>query len=476
MNLELEAIPFASLTDIATLLRTTELTSVALTEQMLARIEQMNPKLNAFITVTPTEALAQAHHADIAFAQGRDFGPLHGIPIAVKDLFATQGIRTTSGTKLYANWIPQEDATVIRQLKALGAVILGKTGLHELAWGSTSINPHYGAIRNPWHTDYHPGGSSGGSAVAVAAGLAYAALGTDTGCSVRQPAHCCGIVGHKPTFGLVSKAGVTPLCWSLDHVGFLTRTVRDTALLQQHLAAYDPADPYSVRQPAVDYVAMLERPLPGIRIGVPHSYFFEGGDPEVGQIVLEAASCLEALGATIVDVSLPNLAQVSEAVSLTFAEAVAAHGTAWRQTPEGFSQEMLRQFEHTAKISGAEYAQAQQSRQQFRQAVTAVMTQCDLLLTPTSSIAAEPIAAEPSPRGHERPKNTRLFNFTGQPSISVPCGFTQTGLPVGLMLTGRMFEDATVLRAAHAFEQATCWHVQRPPIDKVTAVPAGQSL
>ena len=471
-----EMIPFAALTDVAALLRTTTLTSVALTELMLARIEQLNPQLNAFITVTPTEALAQARRADAVFAQGQDWGLLHGIPIAVKDLFATQNIRTTSGTKLYANWIPTEDATVIRQLKAAGAVILGKTGLHELAWGSTSINPHYGAIRNPWHTDYHPGGSSGGSAVAVAAGLAYAALGTDTGCSVRQPAHCCGIVGHKPTFGLVSKAGVTPLCWSLDHVGFLARTVRDTAVLQQNLTSFDPNDPYSVRRPADDYTAALEDSLHGLTIGVPHSYFFEGGDPEVAQSILEAITCLEALGAKIVDASLPNLEQVSEAVSITFAEAVAAHETAWRETPEGFSPTLQRQFEQMAKISGAAYAQAQQVRQQFRREVTAIMSQCDLLATPTSTIAAEPIAAEPSPRGGERPKNTRLFNFTGQPSISVPCGFTSSGLPVGIMLTGRLFEDSTVLHVAHAFEQATSWHTHRPPLAEIMSAHAEQSL
>ena len=471
MNLDL--LPFASLTDVATLLRTSDLTAVALTDLMLTRIEQLNPQFNAFITVTPAAALEQARRADDAFGRGQDYGPLHGIPIAVKDLFDTKGIRTTSGTKLHANRIPAEDATVIRQLKSMGAVILGKTGLHELAWGSTSINPHFGAIRNPWHTDYHPGGSSGGSAVAVAAGLAYAALGTDTGCSVRQPAHCTGIVGHKPTFGMVSKAGVTPLCWSLDHVGFLARRVRDTAVLLQHLATFDPDDPYSVYATEPEYETTLENGLRGLTIGVPRDYFFAGGDPKVVQLVLSAIADLAALGARIVDVSLPNLTQVSEAVSLTFAEAVAAHRVAWQQTPDGFSATMQQQFAYADKISGAAYAEAQHVRQQFRREVTAVMTHCDLLATPTSTIAAEPIAAEPSPLGVERPKNTRIFNFTGQPSISIPCGFTNDGLPVGMMLTGRMFADGTVLRAAHTYEQATHWHRKTPPIDEVTPISAG---
>jgi aspartyl-tRNA(Asn)/glutamyl-tRNA(Gln) amidotransferase subunit A len=431
---------------------------------MLERIESLNDRLNAFITVTSEQALEQAHEADKELANGHDRGPLHGIPVAVKDLFATKGIRTTGGTKYYEDWIPDYDATVMKRLYDAGTVILGKTGMHELAWGATSINPYFGAISNPWDLDYHPGGSSGGSAVAVAAGMAYAALGTDTGCSVRQPAQCCGIVGHKPTFGLVSKAGVIPLVWSLDHVGPLTRSVRDAALVLEAIAGPDEDDPYSVDLSTGDFQGSLDSSVSGALIGIPRSYFFEGGDPEVVGLVEKSLDIFTELGANLIDVELLGVEEAFEAIDvILFVEALAAHNDAWQQNPDGFSDSIQGAFESVAKRSASEYAAAQHFRRSFKRQVVAAMDQCDVLVMPTSTVAAAPIKEQPPNHNRERWKNTSIFNLTGQPSISVPCGFTQTGMPVGLMITGRIFEDPKVFQFAHAFEQITLWHNQHPP-------------
>ena len=280
-----EGMEYSTVSEVAALIRFGDVSAVELTRLMLERIEKMNGSLNAFITVTAELALEQAAQADLELAEGRDRGPLHGIPVAIKDLIDTRGVLTTGGSKHYENRVPESDATVVTRLREAGAVMLGKTGLHELAFGSTSINPFFGAISNPWDLDYHPGGSSGGSAVAVAAGLAYAALGTDTGCSVRQPAQCCGIVGHKPTFGLVSKAGVLPLVSSMDHVGPITRCVRDAGLVLQAIAGADRRDPRTLSSPVDDFLEHLEEPIDGTVIGIPRAYFFEGGDSEVVDIV-----------------------------------------------------------------------------------------------------------------------------------------------------------------------------------------------
>ncbi|HEY5624718.1 MAG TPA: amidase, partial [Gammaproteobacteria bacterium] len=258
-----KTLEFAAIPEVGALLRARRISSVELTELMLDRIDRLDRKLNAFITVTPELALRQARQADAEIGSGRDRGPMHGIPVAIKDLFATAGVLTTGGSKYYRDWVPEYDAAAVRKLADAGAVTLGKTGLHELAFGSTSINPHYGAVANPWKLDHHPGGSSGGSAVAVAAGMAYAALGTDTGCSVRQPAQCCGIVGHKPTYGLVSLAGVLPLVSSMDHVGPLTRTVRDAAIVLSAIQGYDPDDPGSIDREREDYTLSMRRGLDG---------------------------------------------------------------------------------------------------------------------------------------------------------------------------------------------------------------------
>ena len=454
---------YANVSEVAALIRSGDVSSIELTRLMLDRIEKMNGLLNAFITVTAESALAQAAKADSELASGHDRGPLHGMPVAIKDLIDTQGVLTTGGSKHYKNRVPESDATVVARLREAGAVMLGKTGLHEMAFGSTSINPFFDAVSNPWKLDHHPGGSSGGSAVAVAAGLAYAALGTDTGCSVRQPAQCCGIVGHKPTFGLVSKAGVLPLVSSMDHVGPITRCVRDVGLVLQTIAGADHGDPLTLSGSVNDFLECLEEPIDGAVIGIPRDYFFEGGDFEVVDIVDKSLAVFSDLGAHLKEVKFPDCTPAYEAADATFSEIVDANGDALKEDPEGFSNEFRQRYRSVAQYRGKAYEAAQIYRQAFKSEVENVMQHCDVLATPTSTVAAAPIQSQPSDHAKERRKNCCIFNFTGQPSISIPCGFTQAGLPVGLMLTGGVLKDSTVLRFARAFELATPWHRRHPP-------------
>ena len=454
---------YASISEVAAMLRDGTTSAVELTNLMLGRIADMNQKLNAYITVTADLALEQAERADRELTKGFDRGPLHGIPVAIKDLIETQGVVTTGGSEHYKTRIPEHDATVISRLKEAGAVLLGKTGLHELAFGSTSINPFFGAVSNPWNLEYHPGGSSGGSAAAVAAGLAYAALGTDTGCSVRQPAQCCGIVGYKPTFGLVSKAGVMPLVSSMDHVGPITRCVRDAALVLQAIAGPDDSDPLTFSEPVEDVLANLDTPIDGKVLAIPRNYFFEGGDKEVIEIVEKSLAIFSSLGVKIQEVNFPDCNVAYEAADATFSEIVDAHGEALKTNPSGFSDEFISRYKSVARYRGEAYDTAQKYRHRFKAQVEAVMNECDVLATPTSTVVAAPIINQPPDHAKERRKNACIFDFTGQPSISIPCGFTQAGLPVGLMLSGSLMKDSIVLRLAQAFETATPWHTYHPP-------------
>jgi aspartyl-tRNA(Asn)/glutamyl-tRNA(Gln) amidotransferase subunit A len=460
-----KSLEFATIEQVAALLRSTELTSVALTTAMLERIERLDGRLNAFITVLPDRALEQARAADSELAAGHDRGALHGIPIAIKDLFETAGILTTGGSKFYEAWVPETDAVVVSRLTAAGAVLLGKTGLHELAFGSTSINPFYGAISNPWMLDHHPGGSSGGSAVAVAAGMAYAAIGTDTGCSVRQPAQCCGIVGHKPTFGMVSTEGVIPLVSSMDHVGPLTRSVRDAALVLRVIQKPEESHPYAETNDSSDYSTKIQRSLENAVVGVPRRFFFSGGDPEVVGLVERALTTFEELGAELIDLDIQDVEDAYAAADVTFAEIEQAHGEALAENPDAFSEPFRGRYAAVTRHTDADYAVAQEFRKAFRANVAGVMRECDILAMPTSTVAAAPIESQPRDHDVERRKNTSIFNFTGQPAISIPCGFTAAGLPVGMMLAGAMFDDATVFRFAHSFEAATPWHKEHPAID-----------
>ncbi len=452
---------FATVAEAGLRMRRGDTSSVALTELMLGRIDALDGKINAYITVMAEQALAQAAAADLELSQGADRGPLHGIPVAAKDLFATAGVRTTAGSKLFEDAVPTRDAAAIARLKDAGAVLLGKTGLHELAWGTTSENPFFGAIHNPWALDHHPGGSSGGSAAAVAAGLAYAALGTDTGASVRQPAHCCGITGYKPSYGRISRAGVVPLAWSLDHVGVLTRTAGDARLALDVLAGPDPEDPYTIR-PGWQPLPVPSNRLDGARIGVPRGFFVEGGEAEVIATVDGALAEMSSLGCELIAIDLPGAEDAHAAAAALFAEVHTAHGAAWRENPQIFSGNIQARFEEVAQITADGYAAAQHFRHFFRAQVDLMMLNEGLLAlaTPTSVVAAAKIGGPARSKANWR--NTGIFNFTGQPSISVPCGFTEAGMPVGLMLTGRMNGDQTVLDLAGAYQAATSWHRQHP--------------
>lgn len=452
---------FDTFTNVGRKLRSGETTAVALTELILERIDAHNEQLNAYVTVTTDLARQQALQADEELGRGQDRGPLHGIPVAVKDLFATKGIRTTCGSKLFENWIPDHDATVVSRLRDAGAVLLGKTGMHELAYGHSSINPFFGAIANPWAVDHDPGGSSGGSASAVAAGLAYAALGTDTGCSIRQPAHCCGIVGHKPTFGLVSKAGAFPLVWSMDHVGPLTRSVEDAAIVLNAIAGFDPHDPYSVRAPVSQGYEPKKMALEGVRVGIIRRFFFEGYD-DVIDVVDSALQTLIDQGVVLVDLDVPDIEDAFSAAAKTFVEASVVHQDAIGKRPNEFSEEVRAKIAGGLAVPATKYAEAQHFRRGFMARMDGLMTACDVLAAPTATISAAPIANRPTDYGRNAWKNTGIFNFTGQPSISVPCGFTAHGLPVGLMITGRHFEDRKVLQVARAYERATDWHTRTP--------------
>ena len=463
---------YATLSQAAAAIRAGETSAVELTRSSLARIELLDGLLNAFITVTDDEALAQAGQADRELAAGKDRGPLHGIPVAIKDLIDTRGVLTTYGSRYYAEHVPDEDATVIAALRAAGAVSLGKTGLHELAFGTTSVNPFFGAIGNPWRPDHHPGGSSGGSAVAVAAGMAFAALGTDTGCSIRLPAQCCGIVGHKPTYGLVSKDGVMELVPSMDHVGPMTRTVRDAALMLQALATGEGTDPgdesrapdHQIDKALDNLIQRMETPIEGGVVGVPTDYFFAGGDEDVKAIVKEAIGVFEELGASVETVTLPDCHKAYDEANATFSEIVDVHREALADDIKAFSEPFRTRFSAMARYSPAAYARAQRFRAEFTSRMEEVLGRVDVLVMPTATVAAAPIAAQPPEHDKERRKNACIFDFTGQPSISVPCGFTDQGLPVGLMICGGRFRDARVLRYAHAFEQATPWRDRHPSL------------
>ena len=438
---------FESICDVGKKLRSGQLTSLGLTEQILSRIEQHNDSLNAFVTITSDLALQQARQADTELANENDRGPLHGIPIAVKDIFSTKGVRTTCGSILFESWIPDYDATVVRRLREAGAVMLGKTGMHELAYGMSGINPFFGPVSNPWAPDHDAGGSSSGSAAAVAAGLAYAALGTDTGGSIRQPAHSCGIVGLKPSFGRVSKTGVFPLAWSMDHVGPMGRSVADVEIVLRVIEGADESDPYSnfVAEPPNDRHPV--RTLSELRVGRVRRHFFEGHS-DVLELIATVLARLERAGVRIVERDLPDLELAAKATRTTFAEASAIHAKAFAEQPEDFGEDVRKKIGDGLELSAVAYAEAQYFRRGFTKSVEQLFADCDVLVLPTSTTTVAPILDRPDDYAHLSWKNGGIFNFTGHPAISIPCGFSPEGLPIGLTLVGPLHDDYRLLHAA----------------------------
>ncbi len=469
-----EELAFLPIERLASLLAKKKVSAVELTAAVLARIERLNPQLNAYLTVLAAEATAGARWVEREIRRGHHRGPLHGIPISLKDNIWTRGIRTTAGSRLLADFVPDRDATVARRLRRAGAILLGKTNLHEFAYGVTTNNAFYGPTHNPWAADHIPGGSSGGSAAGVAAGMCYASLGSDTGGSIRIPAAMCGIVGLKPTFGRVSCAGVVPLARSLDHVGPLARTVADAAIVLCAIAGRDPLDATTLARPVPDYLAELRRPLRRLRLGWPREYFFDKLDAEVRRAVEAAARTFEQHGARMEEISLPHIGEsVDPSTHIALAEATAFHQSAGYfpvRAPE-YSQEVRTRLERGAEVRAVDYLKAFEAQKVVRADFEAAFTRVDAILAPTVPVPAPRIGAKVVTIGSEEEtvraallRLNRPANFTGLPAISVPCGFTQKGLPIGLQLIGPAFDEARLLRIAYAYERATEWHKRLPAL------------
>jgi aspartyl-tRNA(Asn)/glutamyl-tRNA(Gln) amidotransferase subunit A len=446
------------------LLQKREVSSVDLTQACLARIERYDKAINAFITVTPEKALAQARAMDAELANDKRRGPLHGIPLALKDNIDTAGVRTTAASALFADRIPKEDAEVARRLKAAGAVLLGKLNMDEFATGGTAF---FGPAHNPWKHDRTVGGSSGGSGAAVAAEFCYGALGTDTGGSIRYPAAFCGIVGFKPTYGRVSIRGIIPLLWTLDHCGPMCRRVADAALMLQALAGYDPEDTTCADVAVPDYVAGLNTPVSTLRLGIPRTQFYEKLDPEIAAAVTTALGELRKLTASSTDVELPATLSLP---SLGVAEAAAYHATWFPRNSWLYQPSLRKALEQAGKQSAAEYALARREVDRLRREIGKVFQDVDLLITPTVKKPPRTIAEIKKLMEAEKPTqqmeldNASVFNVFGLPTLSLPCGSTKGGLPIALQISGPAFGESRVLALAQAYDQATDWHKRRPTL------------
>ena len=454
---------YAGVRDLGRKFRAKQLSPVELTRALLQRIEKLDPGLNAFVTVTADRALADAKAAEAAIARG-DARPLLGVPVGYKDIYCTRGIKTTGGSALLESWVPEVDATCVTRWQDAGCVMLGKLITHEFAWGIQTPDHRFKPAKNPWKAGHIPGGSSSGSGTALSAGMMVGATGSDTGGSIRGPASFCGIVGLKPTYGRCSRAGVLTLSWTLDHTGPMARTVDDCAYFLQPLAGHDPLDPASARVAVPDYVAALGQSIRGLRIGVVRDYFFDGADAEVARAFDEAMNTLRGLGAEITEVDIPHIWDAPSFMVIMASEAFSYHERDLRTQPEKYGDLLRERLMSGGLYTGAEYVQAMRLRERLRNSMLDVLKGVDLFATPTSP--------KPAPTfeqmyditlGFPR-SNTPPFNLSGLPALALPCGFSSAGLPISLQLTGRPFEETTVMRAGHAYEQATDWHRRRPPV------------
>jgi aspartyl-tRNA(Asn)/glutamyl-tRNA(Gln) amidotransferase subunit A len=458
--------------DLGRVIATKQVSPVEVVRAHLERIAALDGTLRAFITVCADAALESARAAEAALMSGQAVGPLHGVPWAPKDLYSTKGVRTTGGSKILSESVPAADATVVARLAKAGAILLGKLNMVEFAYGPEGLNPHYGHARNPWDRATHrmAGGSSSGSGVAVAAGLAPGALGSDTGGSIRIPASLCGITGLKPTYGRVSRAGVLPLAWSMDHVGPMARSAADCALVLGALAGYDAADSSTSVLPVPDYAAALTGDVKGLRVGLLRSYFLEGATPEVRAAVEAAAATLAGAGAVVDEVSLTSMPHVAAAaLAVVGVEALAYHADLLRARASEYDPDVARRLRVGAFVSGLHYVRGQQVRALVRADVDAALARRDVLLAPSTPIVAPALDERQVTLG-DGPADvraallrfTRPFNLSGHPACSLPCGFSAGGLPIGLQIVGRPFDEATVLRAADAFQRLTDFHQRRP--------------
>ena len=454
---------YAGIRELGQRFRKKELSPVDYTKSLLARIEKLDPTLNAFVTLTADRAIAEAKAAEQAIARGDD-RPLLGIPVGYKDIYCTRGIKTTGGSALLDTWVPDVDATCVTRWQNAGTVMLGKLITHEFAWGIQKPGDRFAPSKNPWKAGHIPGGSSSGSGTALASGMMVGATGSDTGGSIRGPASFCGIAGLKPTYGRCSRAGVLTLSWTLDHTGPMARTVEDCAYLLQPLAGHDPLDPASSRVAVSDYVAALGQPMRGVKIGVVRDYFFDGASADVTRAFDDSMAVLKGLGAVVTDVTIPHIWDAPSFMVIMATEAFSYHERDLREKPEKYGDLLRERLMSGGLYTSAEYVQAMRLRERLRQSMLDALQTVDLFATPTSP--------KPAPTfeqmydltvGFPR-SNTPPFNLSGLPTLALPNGFSSDGLPISLQLTGRPFDEATVLRVGHAYERATDWHTRRPPV------------
>ena len=450
-----------TLLEAAAALRRRETSSTELTRGCLDRIAALNPKLNAFLTVTGEDAMERARQADEELARGVDHGPLHGIPVAVKDVFCTRGVRTTCGSKLFASYVPDHDAAVVERLAQAGAVLVGKTGMHELAYGITSNNPHFGAVRNPRDPERIPGGSSGGSGCAVASEMIYMAMGSDTGGSIRIPASFCGTVGLKPTFGRVSRRGVLPLDFSLDHMGPLARSVRDAAVTLNVIAGFDPKDDTSSQEPVADYVPAVGVSLDGVRVGVPENFYCERVQPEVAEAVRRAGVQAARLGARLIPLRVPDIAALNAVGRVILLAEASATMANFMDRRGDIGADVLALLDQGRLLAATDYINAQRLRRLMRREFSEIWKQVDCLLTPTTPSTAPKIGQTRLEFGGEvedvrlaTTKFVRGVNVLGAPALSMPYGLDALGLPIGVQIIGRPFEEALILKVGAALEDA----------------------
>jgi aspartyl-tRNA(Asn)/glutamyl-tRNA(Gln) amidotransferase subunit A len=464
-----------TISELAPRIKSREISPVEVTEASLDRASRLQPILNSFITLLPEQAMNQAREQEASLMRGEYHGSLHGIPIGIKDNLATAGIRTTVGSKVLSEHVPTEDAYVVTRCKEAGAIILGKENLEEFAAGSTSNNLHYGAVHNPWNLEHIPGGSSGGGGANVAACVTFASLGTDLGGSVRGPANYCGIVGMKQTFGRVSQRGLMVTSFNGDHIGPLTRSVADSALMLQTIAGFDPLDPSTVPVPVADYSASLGQDLNGLRMGVPTNYYFDLADPEVESAVRRAITALEELGAEIREVALPSMQYAGALRIAAMADSVVTHEPYLEKGREDYGPTVLYRTLAGQFVMGRDYSKALKVQRIIKQEHVRVLQDVDFLVTPSSPVAAWRIDAETvTIDGVEYPTRglgsgmtsrcTSPSNATGLPAMSIPCGFTQSGLPIGLQLIGRAFEEPLLYQVAYAYEKVSPARERRPAI------------
>jgi aspartyl-tRNA(Asn)/glutamyl-tRNA(Gln) amidotransferase subunit A len=451
-----------SLADLARSFQEGRLSPLEVVDALLQRIEAADKDLGTFITVTGERALQEASRAQEEMMAGRYRGPLHGVPLGLKDIIYTEGVRTTMGSAFFKDYVPDYSATVALRLEEAGAVLVGKTNTHEFAYGPTGDRSYFGPTRNPHDLSRISGGSSGGSGAAVAANLLYGALGSDTAGSIRIPSALCGVVGMKPTFGRVSKHGVFPLSWTLDHVGPLSRTVEDNAILLSVLAGHDPEDPYSANAPAEDFARDLGRTVQGTTVGVPKDYYFEHLDDEVGKRVREAIEVFLSLGVKVREVGIPNLWETLKAQRyILAADAYAIHEERLESAPERFDEEVRERLLEGERLKAHRYVSALQRKLGAKDEFERALSEVNILLAPTVPIAATLVdQREVNIGGHEESVRSAVTQLTGPanligfPSLSVPCGFTLSGLPVGMQLIGRPFDEATLYRFGQAYEVA----------------------